>query len=178
MLRYPLRAALLLLLLAIVPAFGGCGDLCNPLNSVTAKVMLQGNADLAVPVPVTLRGVVIGQVKEIVLDADNRPVLVLCLDKKPAGNLDKRTVFYVDKTGVGASLVCEPVQAGNSARQDDPDSKGGLVFLGFESYEDYLAWRAANMVKEGVGGFLDALDQALDSFKEQIQPGSAGKPPQ
>lgn len=172
------RAGGLLLVSLIVLVFGGCGDYCNPFGSVTVTVMLQGDADLAAPAPVTLRGVVIGQVRQVTLDAGNRPLLVLCLDKKPAQNLGQPTVFYIDRSGAGASLVCEPAPAARTSDKESAVAKGEKVFLGFSSYEDYLAWRTANMVKEGVGGFLDALDQALDSFKEQVQPGADGKNPQ
>lgn len=169
------RAGGLLLVSLIVLVFGGCGDFCNPLGGVTATVMLQGDADLEAPAPVTLRGVVIGQVKKVTLDAGNRPLLVLCLDKKPALTLGEPTVFYIDRSGAGESLVCEPAPVARTSGTDSAVAKGERVFLGFSSYEDYLAWRTTNMVKEGVGGFLDALDQALDSFKEQVLPGTTGK---
>jgi hypothetical protein len=162
----------------IVLVFGGCGDFCNPLGNVTATVVLQGDADLALPAPVTLRGVVIGRVSQVTLDAGNRPVLVLCLEKKPARNLGEPTVFYIDRSGAGASLACEPAPVARTSDKEKTTTQGERVYLGFSSYEEYLAWRSANLVKEGVSGFLDALDQALGSFKEQVQPDPAVKKPQ
>lgn len=152
-----LGCCLLLLLQA------GCGDqlanFCNPLSQTSATVIMQGRADITPPAPVTLNGVSIGEVRSKSLEENGKAVLSLCLDHGQAEKLDKLTVFYIEHVQQGADkgdrLVCQTF-----ADQNAPASEE-MRFLGFESYEAFLAWRARGIMKKGLDSFLNALDDAL-----------------
>jgi len=147
---------LALLALCSLIFVAGCGKgACNPLTSKKALVKLQAKADIVVPSPVTLNGVTIGQVTDAALDSQNKPLLSLCLEKKFLEGLRKTTVFYVNKEGAGTTLVCEVIPDDATPIGDDP------VFLGFDSYSNYLAWRTENIVKKGVNDLLKVIDGAL-----------------
>ncbi len=156
-----MRQCLLVVLLCCSALLGACTDefagVCNPLTRSTATVLLQGQAALPLPAPVTLNGVPIGKVIKADLNSENRPVLTLCLDKEQAAKLDKATVFYIaqDQQG-GGMLVCQPFP------EEQAPPAGDLVFLGFDSYATFVSWRAQSIVRKGVDGFLKALDEAVN----------------
>jgi len=155
---FPRRAAALALCLLLAAA--GCDSLenfCNPLSQTSATVVMQGAAEISPPVPVTLNGVAIGEVRGKSLDEAGKATLQLCLDHGQAEKLSRLTVFYVDRleSGKGDRLVCQTFPD-----QDAPASEQ-MRFLGFASYEDFLAWRAKGIMKKGLDSFLKALDDAL-----------------
>lgn len=143
----------------------GCGDqldnFCNPLSQTSATVVMQGEANIRTPAPVTLNGVSIGEVTGKSLDDSGRAMLNLCLDHGQAEKLNKLTVFYVEQSPQGEEgkerLICQifPDEAA--------PTNENMRFLGFESYTDFLSWRAQGIVKKGLDGLLNALDEALDS---------------
>lgn len=156
------------LVLVVLLVLAGCQDLpggfCNPLSQKSATVVMQGEATIAIPSPVTLNGVAIGEVKKATLDANGRACLELCLDKEHVKRLDKLAVFYIEPAAQGQSggdrLVCQTFPEENAPPNEE------LRFLGFDSYASFLSWRAQNIMKKGLDGFLKALDEALDKVNK------------
>lgn len=150
------RAALTTLCLLLALSALGCGKGgCNPLTAKSATVKLQGKADLPQNAPVTFNGAKIGEVVNAELDAQGKPVLTLCLEKKGFEALGRSAVFYVNKDGAAKTLVAELLP------ELPPPPGDELVYLGFDSYPAYLGWRAEHIVKKGVSDLLKAIDGAL-----------------
>jgi hypothetical protein len=152
---FPLALLTSLCLLAgLLPQGCGKGG-CNPLTGKSATVKLAGKADLPQGAPVTLNNAKIGEVVNAALDEKGKPVLTLCLEKKGFEALGKSAVFYVAKDGANTTLVAELLP------ELPPPPGDELVYLGFDSYPNYLTWRAEHIVKKGVSDLLKAIDGAL-----------------
>ncbi len=166
MLRGWLETGIVGAMLCCVLFASGCGDFCNPLDSTKVTVMLQGDARPVPPMAVTLDGEVIGQVKDVSREQGSRPVLTLCMQSKAAEKLNKLTVFYLDSGNGHVSLACVLASADQADGGQAAEKPENMLFLGFSSYDDYLAWKASSIVKKGVSGFLNALDKALSGEKQ------------
>ncbi|TVM30833.1 hypothetical protein [Oceanidesulfovibrio marinus] len=145
----------------------GVGSMCMPLLSREVQVTMDQAMDLPIPAPVMLGGVKIGEVRSKDLLPDNQPVLKLCIEKGRLDNLRRMTIFYVDRNGASPVLVAEPIPDSGPL-----DTKADtLMFPGFSSYDKYVAWRAQNLLKQGV-------DEMLDAFSRLLGPDSAPPPSQ
>ncbi|MFW5734071.1 MAG: MlaD family protein [Oceanidesulfovibrio sp.] len=149
----------------------GIGSMCMPLISREVRVTMDQAMDLAVPSPVMLEGVQIGEVRSKDLMPDNQPVLKLCIEKGRLDNLRMMTIFYVDRSAAAPVLVAEPIaDSGPLDAQAET-----LMFPGFSSYDKYVSWRTKNIIRQGVDEMLDAFDKLLgqDAEPQSPEPSSA-----
>jgi hypothetical protein len=84
------------------------------------------------------------------------------VDKEFRDSLRQGAVFYRRQDQAGDTLVYEVLDPAS------PRKEGDLVYVGFPSYEQFLAWRAKNLATEKLGQFLDILQ---DILKNQMQTG-------
>lgn len=140
------------------------GGLCNPVThrraTVRFAVPLQ-ESRLPLGTPVALQGGVIGTVAAIA-PAQNgtRSDVELCLRQDALPGLARVTVFHLDPSAPLPVLVCQPIEnsgAFNATGQD-------LMFAGFPSQEEYLAWRAGQALQQGLGQMLQGFEQLLNSL--------------
>lgn len=156
-------------------------DWCNPLTHKAAQVQFAGTPRLAVGAPVLLEGAAIGRVAEVTAgnatDKSGTPGarVRLCLLKEAIPRLKRTTIFYVDaaspQAGPLSGLVCEPVAQSGEV---DP-SQQELLFPGFLSQEDYLAWRAGSLVQQGVREGLGQLLQGLETMLQGLPKPAPGQ---
>lgn len=159
------------LCLVLLPVLAGCSDtatlpggVCNPVSHRKAVVrfaVVLDDTRLPLGTPVALQGRAIGAVAEIAPAGNGtRSDVTVCLRQDALPGLAAVTVFYVDATAPLPVLACAPVEGAG------PGAPGGqdLVFAGFASQEEYLAWRAGRAVQQGLGQLLQGFEQIIQGL--------------
>ncbi len=155
--RNLLKSQILIMALIVFSCLTGCEFFggCNPLSYTKATVRMLGKTDLPIETTVTIQGLPIGKIQKIENTPSGEQHLLLCIANDQAEFLNKATLFYVDESDSGKTLVCVP-----GAPKEAPVSKE-MLFLGFPSYSELLNWKTKNFLKQGMQQFLDAIDNAL-----------------
>ena len=143
-------------ILIMIPFLATCTNGKNN-DVLRAKVILQGDALVTPPCPVTVSGVQVGTVVKKTLDAQGHPVLELDINRDFLVQLNRSTVFYIKSDGTKPYLSGEVLDETVSIANED------LVFLGFSSYTRYLGWRAGVITQKGIKHVMDFIDEALKS---------------
>jgi hypothetical protein len=151
--RYALVACLLLALGLAASCAGGFSTFLSGRTPVTVR--MEGGGDIAPPIPVLMKGTRIGDVVGVRTDDRGKTSLSLAVDKEFRDSLKQSAVFFRRQDEAGDSLVYEVLDLSS------PRKEGDLVYVGFPSYEQFLAWRARNLASEKLGEFLDILGGIL-----------------
>lgn len=134
-----------------------------PPPSPKVTVVMHGDVFVKPPCPVLIAGVEIGTVADKTLDAEGRPVLELNIDPKYLAQLKQSTIFYLNTESAGAHLI------GETLDNTSPQTSGELVFLGFNTYSRFMAWKAVATVKKGWGNLREFIDETLKGLKKKPQ---------
>lgn len=127
--------------------------------------------------PVARSGAAIGAVAAIAPPVNGtRHDVTVCLHRDAVAGLSRLTVCYVDTTAPLPVLVCDSVEGSGALADTGQD----LLFAGFPTLEEYLAWRAGRALQQGLGHLLQGLEQILQGVPGLAPPGPAPgvpKPP-
>ena len=132
------------------------------------KVVIAGDADIAVPCPVKLEGKDIATALSKDKDKSGRPVITISIPEKNTAHMKEVSAFWIGEDGGKACLYYEVLH------EDSPPKKGDFVFMGFPSRTSFLVWKGKALAKKGVGDAKAAVNDAKAAVNKVVQDIKAG----
>ena len=143
---------------------------CAGLSGGNVTVRFQSEPSLSPQAPVESDDRPIGEVVAVGRETPrgskrSAPTARLAVDAAHLDELRQGSVFIVEEDAGGRRLRLEQTDPSGPAKT------GELVFLGFASYREYLAWRVAAVGSRKVDEVLRLLDDALRGLDRTPWPG-------
>ena len=129
----------------------------------TGKVVIAGDADIALPCPIKLEGKDIGKALSKETDKSGNQVITISIPEENTASMKETSAFWIGEEGGKACLNYEVLH------EDSPPKKGDFVFTGFGSRTSFLIWKGKALARKGVDDAKDAVEDAKAAVNKAVQ---------